>query len=65
MKSFKITTQVISIQTVEYVVEAETEIEARDIIISGVERGEGEIVIDETDWSTEQIKNVKFIEDLD
>ena len=63
MKTFKITTQVTTIQTVEYLIEAETEIEARDLIINGVERGEGKTIEDEIDWSTEEIKHIKEIEE--
>jgi hypothetical protein len=63
MKTFRITTQIKATQTVQYIVEAETEIEARDIILSGAERGEGETIEDEIDWSTEIITAVKFIEE--
>jgi hypothetical protein len=64
MKIFRITTQMQVTQTVEYIVEAETEQEALDLIISGAERGEGETVEEEIDWSTEVITKVKFIEEF-
>lgn len=64
MKTFRITTQMQATQTVEYIVEAETKQEALDLIASGAERGEGETIEDEIDWSTEVITKVKFIEDI-
>ena len=64
MKIFRITTQMQATQTVQYIVEAETEQEALDLIISGAERGEGETIEDEIDWSTEVITKVKFIEEF-
>jgi hypothetical protein len=63
MKIFRITTQMQATQTVQYIVEAETEQEALIQIISGAERGEGETIEDEIDWSTEIITAVKFIEE--
>ena len=63
MKTFRITTQMQATQTVQYIVEAETEQEALIQIISGAERGEGETIEDEIDWSTEVITAVKFIEE--
>ena len=64
MKTFRITTQTQATQTIQYIVEAKTKQEALDLIISGAERGEGETIEDEIDWSTEVITKVKFIEEF-
>lgn len=61
-KTFKITTQIQSTQTVEYIVEAATEEEAIEIISVGEKRGEGEIVEDYIDWGSEEIIDTEFIE---
>ena len=65
MKTFKITTQIQSTQTVEYIVEAATEEEAIEMISGGEERGEGEIVEDYIDWGSEEIIDTEFIEEID
>jgi hypothetical protein len=52
MKVYRLTTQVQSTKTIQYIVEAETRAEAQKKIVEGQERGEGEEVDDEIDWST-------------
>lgn len=64
MKTFKLTTQVPSTKTVEYVIEAENEKEALKILNSGTVCGEGEEVEDETFWEDEQFIDIEFIEEL-
>lgn len=65
MKMYRLTTQVQSIKTIQYIVEAKTKEEAQKKIVEGSERGEGEEVDDEIDWSTELVSKLKFIETID
>ena len=65
MKMYRLTTQVQSIKTIQYIVEAKTKEEAQKKIVEGSERGEGEEVDDEIDWSTELVSKLKFIEIID
>ena len=65
MKMYRLTTQVQSIKTIQYIVEAKTKEEAQKKIVEGSERGEGEEVDDEIDWSTETVSKLKFIETID
>lgn len=68
MKVYRLTTQVQSTKTIQYIVEAKTREEARKKIVEnydGSERGEGEEVDDEIDWSTETVSELKFIETID
>ena len=51
MKVYRLTTQVQSTKTIQYIVEAKTKEEAQKKIVEGSERGEGEEVDDEIDWS--------------
>ena len=65
MKVFRITTKVKSTKTIQYVVEANSEDEAKELISSGVEGDEGEQIYEEVDYKSEKIIKVKFIEDLE
>jgi len=65
MKVYRITTEVQTVKTIHYIVEAETNEEAQQIIVSGSEREEGEEVDEEVKWESEEIVKVKFIETLD
>ena len=65
MKVYKITTEVQTVKTIQYIVEAETKEDAQQIIVSGSEREEGEEVDEEIKWESEEIVKVKYIEMLD
>ena len=65
MKVFRITTEVKSTKTIQYVVEANSEDEAKELISSGVEGDEGEQIYEEVDLKTEEIIDILFIEDLE
>ena len=65
MKVFRITTKVKSTKTIQYVVEANSKEEAKELIFSGVEGDEGEQIYEEVDYKSEKIIKVKFIEDLE
>ena len=65
MKVFRITTKVKSTKTIQYVVEANSKEEAKELISSGVEGDEGEQIYEEVDYKSEKIIKVKFIEDLE
>ena len=65
MKVYRLTTQVQSTKTIQYIVEAETRAEAQKKIVEGQERGEGEEIDDDIDWSTETVSELKFIEEID
>ena len=66
MKVFRFTTEVPSVKTIQYIVEAETEEEATEKLKSGsvMERDEGEEVDEDIDWGEETIVDVLFIEEL-
>jgi hypothetical protein len=64
MKVFRFTTEVQSIKTIQYLIEAETEKEAKEILQSGSERDEGEEVDELIYWETETIIESKLIEEL-
>lgn len=65
MKIFKIVTEVTSVKTIDYVIEANSEEEALDKLRQGEERGEGEEVDEEIDWESEVINNINLIEELE
>ena len=65
MKVFRITTKVKSTKTIQYVVEANSKEEAKELIFSGVEADDGEQIGEEVDFKSEKIIGVKFIEDLE
>ena len=65
MKVFRITTKVKSTKTIQYVVEANSKEEAKELISSGIEGDEGEQIGEEVDFKSEKIIGVKFIEDLE
>ena len=65
MKVFRITTKVKSTKTIQYVVEANSKEEAKELIFSGIEADEGEQIGEEVDFKSEKIIGVKFIEDLE
>jgi adenosine/AMP kinase len=65
MKVFRITTEVTSTKTIQYIVEANSQEEAELKIIEGEERGEGEEVDEDIEWRTEILTKTKFIEDLE
>ena len=65
MKVFRITTEVTSTKTIQYIVEANSQEEAELKIIEGEERGEGEEVDEDIEWETEILTKTKFIEDLE
>lgn len=62
MKIFRFTTEVQSVKTIQYIIDAETKEEAIKILSSGTERDEGEEVNETIDWETETIVGVKLIE---
>jgi hypothetical protein len=62
MKVFRFTTEVPSVKTIQYIVEAETEEEATEKL--NIERDEGEEVDEVIDWGEETIVDVLFIEEL-
>jgi len=63
-KTFKIVTTVTSVKTIDYVIEANSEEEALNQVRQGEERGEGEEVDEDIDWSTEVINSIDLIEEL-
>jgi hypothetical protein len=65
MKVFRITTEVKSTKTIQYIVEANSKEEAELKIIEGEERGEGDEVDEVIEWGTEILTKTKFIEDLE
>ena len=65
MKVFRITTKVKATKTIQYVVEANSKEEAKELIFSGVEADDGEQIGEEVDFKSEKIIGVKFIEDLE
>ena len=65
MKVFRITTEVKATKTIQYVVEANSEDEAKELISSGVEGDDGEQIYEEVDLKTEEIIDIKFIEELE
>ena len=65
MKVFRITTKVKSTKTIQYVVEANSKKEAKELIFSGIEADDGEQIGEEVDYKSEKIIGVKFIEDLE
>jgi hypothetical protein len=65
MKVFRITTEIKSTKTIQYIVEANSEEEAELKIIRGEERGEGEEVSEMVEWETEILIKTKFIEELE
>ena len=65
MKVFRITTEVKSTKTIQYVVEANSKEEAKELIFSGIEADDGEQIYEEVDFKSEKIIGVKFIEDLE
>ena len=67
MKVFRFTTEVPSVKTIQYIVEAETEEEATEKLKSGsvMERDEGEEVDEDINWGEETIVDVLFIEELE
>ena len=65
MKVFRITTKVKSTKTIQYVVEANSKEEAKELISSGVEADDGDQIGEEVDFKSEKIIGVKFIEDLE
>ena len=64
MKVFRITTEVKSTKTIQYIVEANSEEEAK-LKIQGDMDGEGEEVEENIEWETEIIIKIKFIQDLE
>jgi len=67
MKVFRFTTEVPSVKTIQYIVEAETEEEVTEKLKSGsvMERDEGEEVDEDINWGEETIVDVLFIEELE
>jgi hypothetical protein len=65
MKVFRITTKVKATKTIQYVVEANSKEEAKELIFSGVEADDGEQIGEEVDFKSEKIIGVKFIEELE
>jgi hypothetical protein len=63
MKIYRVTTEVQTVKTIHYIVEAETKEDAQQIIVEGKERGEGEEVDEEVKWESEEIVKVKYIEE--
>lgn len=63
-KTFKIVTTVTSVKTIDYVIEANSEKEALNQVRQGKERGEGEEVDEDIDWSSEVINSIDLIEEL-
>jgi hypothetical protein len=64
MKVFRFTTEVQSVKTIQYIIEAENVVEAAKILQSGSERDEGEEVEELIYWETETIIESKLIEEL-
>ena len=64
MKVFRFTTEVQSVKTIQYIIEAEDIEEAAKILQSGNERDEGEEVDELIYWETETIIESKLIEEL-
>jgi hypothetical protein len=62
-KTFKIVTEVTSVKTIEYVIEANSEEEALDQLSD--ERGEGEEVDEDIDWESGIITEISLIEELE
>ena len=62
-KTFKIITEVTSVKTIEYVIEANSEEEALDQLSE--ERGEGEEVDEDIDWESGIITEISLIEELE
>jgi hypothetical protein len=62
-KTFKIVTEVTSVKTIEYVIEANSEEEALDQLSE--ERGEGEEVDEDIDWESGIITEISLIEELE
>ena len=65
MKIFRITTEVKSIKTIQYIVEANSKKEAELKIIEGEQRGEGEEINEHIEWGTEILTKTKFIEEIE
>ena len=65
MKVFRITTEVKSIKTIQYIVEANSKEEAELQIIKGEQRGEGEEINEHIEWGTEILTKTKFIEEIE
>jgi hypothetical protein len=65
MKVFRITTKVKATKTIQYVVEANSKKEAKELIFSGAEADDGEQIGEEVDFKSEKIIGVKFIEELE
>jgi hypothetical protein len=65
MKVFRITTEVKSIKTIQYIVEANSKEEAELKIIEGEQRGEGEEINEHIEWGTEILTKTKFIEEIE
>jgi hypothetical protein len=65
MKVFRITTEVKSIKTIQYIVEANSKKEAELKIIEGEQRGEGEEINEHIEWGTEILTKTKFIEEIE
>ncbi len=65
MKVFRITTEVKSIKTIQYIVEANSKEEAELQIIEGEQRGEGEEINEHIEWGTEILTKTKFIEEIE
>ena len=63
MKIFKIVTEVTSVKTIEYVIEANSEEEALDQLSD--ERGEGEEVDEDINWESGEIIEISLIEELE
>ena len=64
MKVFRFTTEVQSVKTIQYIIEAENGGEAAKILQSGSERDEGEEIDELIYWETETIIESKLIEEL-
>ena len=64
MKVFRFTTEVQSVKTIQYIIEAEDIEEAAKILQSGSERDEGEEIDEDIYWETETIIESKLIEEL-
>ncbi len=64
MKVFRFTTEVQSIKTIQYIIEAENKEETAKILQSGSERDEGEEIDEDIYWGTETIIESKLIEEL-
>jgi hypothetical protein len=62
-KTFKIVTEVTSVKTIQYVIEANSEEEALDQL--NEEWGEGEEVDEDIDWESGIITEIDLIEELE